>query len=156
MNTTNPTPAQIEAVARLEAAINLKDAAEVKAAMGDVLHAGIDRGSCAELQTRMCSLLIRLVNAPWHTYHEVVAAGIAVFRCAEAVPALEEAAHSSMTSNDGYPTVARMCTRAFAYIGTPEARAALELLSNSSSGVIARYASWHLARWHDELGSLSE
>jgi hypothetical protein len=149
MTATVPTPAQIDAAARLEAAINLKDAAAVEAAMGDVLHTGVE--PCSEVQARMCSLLIRLINAPWHAYHEVVAAGIAAFRCAEAVPALEQAAHSSMTSNDAHFGVARMCARAFTYIGTPDARAALERLSISSNAVIARYAVWHLARWQDEL-----
>jgi hypothetical protein len=124
---SNPKSAQIEAVTRLEAAINLKDAAKVEAAMGDVLHAGVDVG-CSELQAAMCSLLVRLLNAPWYSKHEVVVACIAACRCAEAVSALEEAAYTSLTSNDVYCTVARMCFLALADIGTPEARAALERL----------------------------
>jgi hypothetical protein len=136
MSAANPTPAQIEALARFEAAINLRDASGVEAAMADVLHAGVDLG-CSGLQARMCSLLISLVNAHWHTRHEVVIACTGMFRCAEAVPALEEAAHASMTSNDLYCTLARMCCRAFAHIGTPEARAALERLSDSGCGMIA-------------------
>lgn len=35
MTTPNPTPAQIEAAVRLEAAINLKDSREVEAAIAD-------------------------------------------------------------------------------------------------------------------------
>jgi hypothetical protein len=147
MTTNVSTPAQTDAVARLETAINLKDAAEVEAALRDVGRAGVDLGSCGELQARMCSLLIRLINAPWQAMHEVVAAVIAAHRCADAVPALEEAARASMRSNDAYRRVARMCTRAFARIGTPDARAALERLSKSGDAVIARYAAWHLARW---------
>jgi hypothetical protein len=123
----NPKLAQIEAVTRLETAINLKDAAEVDAAMGEVLHAGVDLG-CSEIQATLCSLLARLLNAPWHRKQEVVVACIAAFRCAEAVPALEEAAKASLASNDVYCTVARMCFLALADIGTPEARAALERL----------------------------
>lgn len=106
-------PAQIGAMVRLEAAINLEDGKEVEAAM-NILRTGVCSEPHAELRAEMCSLLVRLLNAPWHTKHEVVVACIAAFRCANAVPALEEAAHASMTSNDGYPTVARMCTRALA------------------------------------------
>jgi hypothetical protein len=128
VTSANPTAAQIEAVARLEAAINLKDAAEVERAMADALHAGVDLG-CSELQAGMCSLLIRLLNAPWHSKQQVVVAYVAAFHCAEAVPALEEAANTSMVSNDVYCTVARMCLRALTDIGTPEAHAALERLA---------------------------
>jgi hypothetical protein len=76
-------------VARLEAAINRKDKAEVEEALDDVQDAGVDLGRCTKLQAGMCSLLIGLLNASWHAKHEVVVACIAAFRCAEAVPALE-------------------------------------------------------------------
>jgi hypothetical protein len=149
----NPTAAQIEAVARLEAAINVKDADGVEAALADAYGAGVHLGPGAELQAGMCSLLISLLNAPWHIRHEDVALSIQSLRCTEAVPALEEAAHAvyEYLSYDDFFGLARKCTRALADIGTPEARAALERLSNSSNAVIAGYAARRLARWEREL-----
>jgi hypothetical protein len=151
--TANPTPAQIEAVARLEAAINLKDATEVEAAMADAWRGGVRAAPCAELRAGMCSLLLTLVNAPWHTRHEDVVQNIQWLRCPEAVPALEEAAHAvyDYLSYDDNFGLARKCTWALADIGTPEARAALLRLSKSGNAVIAGYAAKRLARWEEEL-----
>jgi hypothetical protein len=127
MTSASPSAAQMEVVAGLKSAISSKDAAKVEAALGDVLDAGVDLG-CSELQGRMCSLLISLLEAAWHSEHGVVAACIGAFRCAQAIPALEKAANASMASNDVYCKLARICFLALADIGTPDARAALERL----------------------------
>jgi hypothetical protein len=139
------TPAQIEAVARLEAAYAAQDRREVEAANDQAWRVGLHRV--------MCDVLIKLVGAPWHISHKDVVQNIQGLRCPQAAPALERTAHAvyGYLSYDNNFGLARKCTWALADIGTPDAQKALERLSQSGNAKIAAYASKRLAHWQEEL-----
>jgi hypothetical protein len=112
VNDHNPTPAQIDALARLEVAIGSKDNLKVESALTHVWTVG--------LHPEMCGALVRLVEEPWHTRHEDTVSGIQQLRCAGAVPALERVAHAiyEYLDYDEFFGLARKCTWALADIGT--------------------------------------
>jgi hypothetical protein len=145
MNDHDPTPAQIDALAGLKAAIRSKDSLKVETALAKIWTAG--------LHPEVCGALIRLVEERWHTLHEDTVRGIQQLRCAGAVPALERAAHAiyEYLDYDEFFGLARKCTWALADIGTPEAYRALERLSKSSNLLIGGYAIKRLVRWQDEV-----
>ena len=70
---TPPTATQAEALARLIAATNSKDAAGVELGLTAVWQAG--------LHPEMCNALVQLTEAPWHTRHEDVVRAIQDLKC---------------------------------------------------------------------------
>jgi hypothetical protein len=94
--------------------------------------------------------LIQLVTATWHTRHEDVALALEQIRHPDSVDVLYEAASKTyrtvptLQHDDGH-AFARKCVWALARIGTQEARAKLELLSQSDDAEVKGYANERLA-----------
>jgi len=94
-----------------------------------------------------------LSEAEWHTRHEDVVSALQQIGNASSVAALERVAHAQyeyLSYDDGF-ALARKCTWALADIGTNEARAALERLSQSQEALIAKYAHKRLTSWTNEM-----
>jgi hypothetical protein len=144
-----PTAADIDAVVRLEAAIDSKNGRELEAAIAPLWRTEIS----PELQCEVCRLLISIIDATWHRCHEDAVQEIQRLHCKDAVLALERTAHAvhAYLSYDEVFGLARKCTWALADIGTPDARQALERLSRSSNPLIAGYAKKRIDRWQAEL-----
>ena len=139
-----PTKTQVEANKRLESALNDCNAEFVEFA--------VTKASLV-LHPIHASILIRLVEAPWHKSHEDVVHLLQVLRSPDAVSVLEKstfAAHGYLAYDNNY-ALARKCTWALADIGTPEAYQTLTRIATCADTTIAGYARRRLDNWQIEL-----
>ena len=129
---------------RLVDAINRKDNAQLEYALAAVSSEG--------LALDLIPILIDLLGATWHRRHEDVASFLQQVKPVDAVPALKAAALQSYPQyyDDGLALI-RKCTWTLADIGTPEARSALQQISQVDDSTIASFATKRLVEWDSEL-----
>ena len=96
--------------------------------------------------------LIKLLGKPWHYLHEDIVRTLQDLRDSRAVDALYKEAHSEYEylNYDDCFGLARKCTWALADIGTPEAKAKLQLLAHEDNKIVAEYAQKRLDNWEKE------
>ena len=137
---------QQSAVAAMYDALGAMDAEAVEYAVIMAWQVG--------LHECMTPVLNALSEAEFHTRHEDVVRALQVVGNVSSVGALERVAHAKheCLSYDEVFVLARKCTWALADIGTSEARAALERLSQSSEPLIGEFAQKRLVNWGAELG----
>ena len=128
----------------LHSAIEAKDGERVELALGECFSSGFTR--------EHVPALVVLLGQTWHSRHEDVVLALQGLKDPRAVDALYEEAHASYEYLDYDDTygLARKCTWALADIGTPEAKAKLELLAREVNEMVAEYARKRLARWSKE------
>ena len=106
-----------------------------------------------EIDLDVVPTLVELLRASWHTRHEDTARWLQELRDPRAVEALFDTATTKFPhfEHDNSYALARKCTWALADIGTPDARAKLELLARNTDAEIAGYAQRRLDHWDSEL-----
>ncbi|MFL6332847.1 MAG: hypothetical protein ACJ754_05815 [Pyrinomonadaceae bacterium] len=129
----------------LDGAIQAKDGERVELALNECFRAG--------LAQEHVPALIGLLGQSWHSRHEDVVSALQQLKDDRAVDALYEEAHASYEylEYDEFYGLARKCTWALADIGTPEAKAKLEVLAREDNELVAGYARKRLNQWDAEL-----
>ena len=125
-------------------AIDAMDADHVES----VLHECFKSGFTSEY----VPALMQLLGKSWHFRHEDVVSTLQHLKDPRAVDALYEEALTSYEylNYDEFFGLARKCTWALADIGTPEAKAKLQMLAQVNNTMIAGYARKRLDHWEEE------
>lgn len=133
-----------ENLRELHNAIQEKDAEQVDIALDKCFKSGFSQ--------ELVPALIELIRKPWHHRHEDIVSVLQGLKDSRAVDALYDEAHSEyeyLNYDDCYG-LARKCTWALADIGTPEAKAKLQKLTQENNQIVAEYAQKRLNNWNKE------
>ena len=128
----------------LEEAIRSHDAADIECAL--YLAGNVD------FRPAFMPLLITILELPWHHSHEDIVATFQYLKAPEPVDALYRTAfvkHDYRDYDENFG-LARRCTWALSDIGTVEAYAKLELLTQCDNPMIAAYAQKRIDSWEAE------
>jgi hypothetical protein len=122
----------------LEEAILSHDATDIECALHIAYRVGF--------RPVFMPLLITMLELTWHHSHEGIVGTFQYLKAPEPVEALYRTAlvEHEYRAYDDFFGLARRCTYALAYIGTPEAYAKLHLLANCDNPIIAAHAQEHI------------
>lgn len=128
----------------LYAAIDAMDADQVERVLNECFRSGF---TCEYVPA-----LVQLLGTAWHFRHEDVVSALQRLKDPRAVDGLYQEALVSYEylNYDEFFGFARKCTWALADIGTPEAKAKLQLLAQVNNIMVAGYAQRRLDHWEEE------